>query len=426
MTKNPIFGLDFGTSNTVLSVATPSNIQTLNIDPTAENPRTMKSVIFFDEEGQPSLVGEEAINMYLTYGGSYGRLMQSVKENLSQQNFIEANIFGKWLYVEEIIAIILREARTRGCKQIGSDVTSAVLGTPVTFSGDASADKTAQARLEKAAKLAGFTYVDFLYEPIAATLSYQSSLSAGDEKLVFMGDFGGGTSDFVAMKITGGVRISQSNQAEQILSVGGVHIGGDLFDSLIMKQKLWKKFGYKSTYKSATGQQLEMPNSYLEPLGNWRISSQLRSPKTLRELREVSRSSSDPKGLKLLEDIISKSLIYMVYRSIESAKRTLSSQAETSIAFSEEGVNFSEPLNVGEFQRIISAPLEELASKVDETLANSGLKASQFDAALLTGGTSYVPAVRKIFEDRFGAGKILALDPFTSVSHGLSVYGNTL
>lgn len=426
MTKNTIFGLDFGTSNTVLSAATPGNIQILRIDPLAENPRTMKSVIFFDEEGQPSLVGEEAINMYLTYGGSYGRLMQSVKENLSQQNFVEANIFGKWLYVEEIIAIILREARTRGCGEIDSDVTSAVLGMPVTFSGDASADKTAQARLEKAARLAGFTHVDFLYEPIAATLSYQSSLSAGDEKFVFMGDFGGGTSDFVAMKITGGVRISQSNQAEQILSVGGVHIGGDMFDSLLMKQKLWQKFGYKSTYRSTNGLQLEMPNSYLEPLGNWRISSQLKSPKTLKELRAISRSSSNPKGLEILEKIISKSLIYMVYRSIESTKRELSSQTETSITFSEEGVNFSEPVSVGEFQQIISSPLEELANKVDETLASSGLKASKFDAALLTGGTSYVPAVRKIFEDRFGADKILTLDPFTSVSYGLSVYGNTL
>jgi hypothetical chaperone protein len=39
----------------------------------------------------------------------------------------------------------------------------------------------------------------------------------------------------------------------------------------------------------------------------------------------------------------------------------------------------------------------------------------------LTGGTSFVPAVRRIFETRFGADRIRTGNEFTSVARGLAV-----
>jgi len=39
----------------------------------------------------------------------------------------------------------------------------------------------------------------------------------------------------------------------------------------------------------------------------------------------------------------------------------------------------------------------------------------------LTGGSSFVPAVRRIFEMRFGADKIRTGNEFTSVAHGLAL-----
>jgi len=43
------------------------------------------------------------------------------------------------------------------------------------------------------------------------------------------------------------------------------------------------------------------------------------------------------------------------------------------------------------------------------------------DRVFLTGGSSFVPAVRRIFETRFGAEKIRGGDEFTSVASGLAL-----
>jgi hypothetical chaperone protein len=51
------------------------------------------------------------------------------------------------------------------------------------------------------------------------------------------------------------------------------------------------------------------------------------------------------------------------------------------------------------------------------------LGATRVDRVFLTGGTSFVPAVRRIFEERFGAERIESGNEFTSIAHGLSLGG---
>jgi hypothetical chaperone protein len=41
----------------------------------------------------------------------------------------------------------------------------------------------------------------------------------------------------------------------------------------------------------------------------------------------------------------------------------------------------------------------------------------------LTGGTSFVPAVRRIFTSRFGKDKLRSGNEFTSVAYGLALRG---
>jgi len=49
------------------------------------------------------------------------------------------------------------------------------------------------------------------------------------------------------------------------------------------------------------------------------------------------------------------------------------------------------------------------------------VKPKDIDMAFLTGGSSFVPAVRRIFETRFGAQRIRAGNEFTSVARGLAL-----
>ena len=50
----------------------------------------------------------------------------------------------------------------------------------------------------------GFKNIYFQYEPIAAALAYETELKNNQEKIVLVGDFGGGTSDFTIAKLRGG------------------------------------------------------------------------------------------------------------------------------------------------------------------------------------------------------------------------------
>jgi hypothetical chaperone protein len=51
------------------------------------------------------------------------------------------------------------------------------------------------------------------------------------------------------------------------------------------------------------------------------------------------------------------------------------------------------------------------------------LRPGEIDSVFLTGGSSFVPAVRKIFVERFGAERIRMGDEFTSVARGLAIRG---
>ena len=63
---------------------------------------------------------------------------------------------------------------------------------------------------------------------------------------------------------------------------------------------------------------------------------------------------------------------------------------------------------------------------IDETLAGAGLGPDDIDVVFLTGGSSYIPLIRSIFETKIGAGKIRTADAFTSVAYGLGLYGSML
>ena len=74
-----------------------------------------------------------------------------------------------------------------------------------------------------------------------------------------------------------------------------------------------------------------------------------------------------------------------------------------------------------QFEQWIRPELEQIESCVDGLLATAGVRPADVDMAFLTGGTSFVPAVRQIFESRFGGSRLRAGNEFTSVARGLAL-----
>lgn len=416
------FGLDFGTTNSVLAVSQDGNVEIVDIDPSSASKKTLKSVLFFDEEGGVS-IGQEAIDQYMDYSGMYGRFMQSIKAFLPSKSFKETYVFGKRYEIEDLIALILKTIKHRGELHVGHVVDTVVMGRPIIFSEDGELDLLAEERLRTAALRSGFTNVHFVYEPIAATLSYESNLQEGEEKIVLLGDFGGGTSDFVVMRLRGGQHDPRETRKNDILSTGGVYVAGDAFDASLMWHKLAKHFGRGAKiHGSLPDQILEAPIWIPMTLCEWHMISQLRDRKTLQIIHSLRGvSDEDRKAVENLHMLIIENLGYMLFRAIEKAKRELSDRESSVIEFSEKSIVIREEITRDEFEALAEGKFQKIEACAEDTLIRSGVSADDIDAVLLTGGSSFIPRVRRIFSDKFGEGKLLPIDAFTSVAYGLGL-----
>jgi hypothetical chaperone protein len=76
-----------------------------------------------------------------------------------------------------------------------------------------------------------------------------------------------------------------------------------------------------------------------------------------------------------------------------------------------------------EFESWIAPELTAIAGAIDEALARAHLTSADLDRVFLTGGSSFVPAVRRLFIDRFGPGKIEGGGELVSIASGLAYIG---
>jgi hypothetical chaperone protein len=79
------------------------------------------------------------------------------------------------------------------------------------------------------------------------------------------------------------------------------------------------------------------------------------------------------------------------------------------------------PVTRANFESWIRDDLEIIERCVDSLLQSSGVDARDVDRVFLTGGTAFVPAVRRIFTSRFGDDRIRGGNEFTSVASGLAL-----
>jgi len=412
-----VFGIDFGTTNSALSAYRNGTVEVIAVDNSGQGNQLMRSVLYFNEENE-IYAGNEAIQQYVSDGAA-GRFMQSIKTFLPNTSFDSTEIFGKRYTIDDLVAIILKQIKLRGEAHVGQTVDSVVLGRPVVFSTDSSKDAVAEQRLEKAARKAGFKKIWFQYEPVAAALAFEETLQSGQERIVFIGDFGGGTSDFSVIRVKGGA-FERSDRRSDVLSLGGVYVAGDKFDSQIMWDKVAHHFGRHARYKTmGKDQWVAIPKSIVYTLCQWHRIPLLRARKTREHLRVIRNSVDDRQAIDHLENIIDDNFGFFLFQAIEKAKCELSDQEQAVISFRERDLNISEPLGKTEFEAINQDNFQQIADCIDEVVARSGLVADQIDTVFLTGGTSRIPRIQTLFRERFGHKKLENRDAYTSVVHGL-------
>jgi hypothetical chaperone protein len=387
---------------------------------------TFRSVLYFDEYDGPRskvrvVAGPDAIQSYLN-AKTPGRLIQSMKSYLASRLFNQTQILGETYALEELIGILLRHLRKSAEEQFGDLGSTLVVGRPVHFSGtqDAADDEFAVTRLRAAFKTAGFDKVHFLPEPVAAAYKYQQRLD--HDELVLIADFGGGTSDFSLVQLR--AKASSAGKARSsVIGTDGVGIAGDTFDSKLVRHLVAPLLGRGSKYKSQFGKLLPVPNWLYEHLERWHYLSFLKTRKNMELLRKIRFQAIEPQKIDALINLVDHDLGYRLYQSIERAKCTLSSETGAAFRFDEAAGVIDKAVTRSQFDDWIAVEVAQINSCVDRLLAACAIAPKDVETIFMTGGSSFVPAIRRLFEQKFGAATpIRAGQEFTSVAEGLAIH----
>jgi len=418
-------GIDFGTTNSSVAVARGGVVEMASFSSLAGMSESFRSVLYLElvkQAGGMSSVkswgGNQAIDQYLE-AETKGRLIQSLKSFLSSRMFQKTEILRRMYTLEDLIARMLREVREQAEKQFGVPIRSVIAGRPVRFVGSNSDDddKFAMSRLEGAYLQAGFEAVRFEMEPVGAAQFYESRLD--HDELILIGDFGGGTSDFSLLRVGPGIR-KRGRRSKDLLGNAGLGLAGDTFDARIIRQLVSPELG-AGTQINSMGKILPTPNWVYAKLERWHQLSFLRTRETLNMLESVRAQSSDPEKIEALLHIVNEDLGYQLHRAVQKTKCELSVSETARFHFTDGTVEIDSMVTRADFEKWIGEELRSIETCVDSLLERSGVQRKDIDMVFLTGGSSFVPAVRKIFSDRFGDERIQAGNEFTSVARGLAL-----
>jgi hypothetical chaperone protein len=423
-------GIDFGTTNSSIAYANDKGEVALAHFPfMGEVTAAYRSLLYLEqvkERGVNALKswsGPTGIEQYLS-ADHKGRLIQSLKSFLSNRNLLSTEVFGRRHTLEDLIARILRDLREKAAAQFGAPILSAVVGRPVRFVGaeNEEEDRYAENRLRAAFKITGYESVQFELEPIAAAHYYESTLN--HDELILIGDFGGGTSDFSLVRVGPSVRRRGRSPAD-LLGNAGVGVAGDSFDAKLIRHLLSPALGAGTEVRSMK-RLLPVPSWIYGKLERWHHLSFLRAKDVMDLLRRIKTDAVEPEKIAALIHLIKEDLGYQLHQSVQAVKYELSSNASATFRYSDGAVDITAAVKRSSFEGWIADELKQMESCLDSLLKASGVHPKDVDAVFLTGGTSFVPAVRKIFATRFGEKRIRTGNQFTSVAWGLALRGSTL
>lgn len=409
-------GLDFGTTNSVAALAqADGTTEAMTFSHEGETFAACRSVLCFwkdEDRGARAMmeIGPWAIDQFQELGGDC-RFIQSFKTFAASPLFSSTVINNKNWYFEDLLSAYLRRLSERA----GADwPEQVVIGRPVQFAGAQPDEALAQTRYETALKRLGFETIHHVYEPVAAAFFYAQRLR--EKATILVADFGGGTSDFSIIRFDPG----SGKLRAQALAHSGIGIAGDAFDQKIIEHVVSPLFGKDSTFRSGD-KTLPVPSAYYSRFAQWNQLSIMRYTRDYAELEKLLHYSNAPELIKAFITFLDADASYLLYRAVAQVKTQLSQGETAQFELSVSGLNLNRPIARAEFEGWIGEDVRAIQATVGEALNKAGLTEAGIDRVFLTGGTSYVPALRRSFEARFGAEKVETGDQFVSIANGLAL-----
>lgn len=240
-------------------------------------------------------------------------------------------------------------------------------------------ENTQKDATKRAAKLAGFDYVELIQEPVAASIAYGLTSKMKDAYwLVF--DFGGGTFDAALMKIEDGI-------PTPIGTAGNNKLGGKDIDKAIVEQLFIPYFREHYAIDSL------LANNGDAFKNEWKAKAEeAKIQLSFNESFEVETDLGDDYGC---DD-------------------------------NGEAFELCMTLTQKEFEPIAAPIYQKAIDITKDLLKKHNLQGSQLGAIVLVGGPTHSPIVRKMLREQITPNVDTSIDPMTCVAEGAALYASTL
>ncbi|ANM03474.1 hsp70 family protein [Rhizobium phaseoli] len=414
-------GLDFGTTNTVLATADGGATRSMAFTSTAGTADSMRTALSFMKDAQLGAsalkveAGHAAIRQFIDNPGEC-RFLQSIKTFAASALFQGTLIFAKRHNFEDLMEVFIRRLRNYAGDSWPSDVSRIVTGRPVHFAGASPDPDLATQRYNEALSRFGFPEIHYVYEPVAAAFYFAQNLKR--DATVLVADFGGGTTDYSLIRFeTVAGRLTATP-----IGHSGVGVAGDHFDYRMIDNIVAPLIGKGSHFKSFD-KILEVPSNYYSSFGRWNQLSIFKTTREFEDLKKLVRTSLEPEKLEIFIDLIDHDEGYPLYQAVSATKMALSAAEEASFDFAPLGRSGHRSVRRSDFEGWIADDLARIEGALDEVLEKTNTEPAEIDKVFLTGGTSFVPAVRRIFTERFDRDRIESGGELLSIAHGLALIG---
>jgi hypothetical chaperone protein len=416
ITKPASLGLDFGTTNSVAAVARGGRSDLIPLlGPRGADPVFRSALCFWEDEARVAVeAGPWAIAEYLEYPQG-SRFIQSFKSVAASPSFEHAAVFERRYRFEDLGRVFIDKMSKRAGGAMDGNAARVVVGRPVEYAGHRPDETLARQRYDAVFARLG-AEVHYVYEPLGAAFSFAAQIS--EPATVLVADFGGGTSDFSV------VRIAAAGAAKRCEPLGyaGIGIAGDRFDYRLLENLVMPLLGKGGSYRSFD-KVLEIPGGYFSDFADWSRLALMRNRRTLGELEKLRRAALEPQPIEKMIAIIEQELGYRLYEAVGQVKRDLSTAQTARFSFTGAGLSIEAEVTRDEFEAWISPDLDRIEEVVTHALSRANVRPEDVDRVFLTGGSSLIPRIRRLFEDRFGEERIASGNELTSIAHGLALIG---
>ncbi|WNG13957.1 Hsp70 family protein [Cystobacter fuscus] len=351
-------GIDLGTTN---STAAAFDGEQLTLIRTAQGGNLTPSVVRLDARGTVT-VGERARRLLDSDPQNTRSEFKRLMGTTQTLEFTAAKLSRR---PEELSAEVLKSLRKDVEQQLGVAPTCAVISVPALF------ELPQNAATSEAARLAGFSRVELIQEPVASALAAGWRADA-DEGSWLVYDLGGGTFDVSLLETRDGLLRVVGHDGDNFL-------GGRDFDQALVDEVLAE----------------------------------------LQRTQGIDIRRADPRHATALRKL---------KHAVEEAKIELSRANEVPLlvpaAFeTDQGPVDVDMLLTRERMEAACAPLVKRSLDVClRLLSSQGLEPSQLGKVVLVGGPTVMPFLRAQVQSVLGAPFAVGLDPMTLVAQGAALY----